>query len=729
MLSSPDASIVQSDSGQPNSPPVDNLSPKLLFLTVVVATAIFVFDILLPLGVAGGVPYVALVLVGIWYSKISHIYILAAIGTAMTILGYFTSPDGGIHWVVLTNRGLALFAIWITAFLIATRKDFENSLRSARDNLEVEVEERTRELKNQNTLIALLHQTAIAANKAKQVEDVLPICLEKICLYTGWPVGHVYFLSKGLPERMVPSCIWFLEDELSFHEFKQVTENSEFKPGEGLPGRILESGKPLWIRDVSEDDNFLRTKLTQEIASHSAYGIPVSVGNKVYAVLEFFSSNVDKSDIHFLNVVENIGTQLGRVIERMCAEKEVMEREEKIRNLLNSTAEAIYGLDLDGLCTFCNPAGIKMLGYEREQEMIGQNMHDLFHHSDINGRPILAKSSKMAKTSRKGMQFHTDSEVFSRKDGTFFPVEYWSYPIFSGDDHKGSVVTFLDISKRLEAQRALQDAHHEMEIKVQERTRELLESKKEAEIANRAKTEMLANMSHELRTPLNAIIGFSSTMQTETFGPINDKYLEYANDINQSGALLLELINDILDVSAIEVGKLELYEESLDVNKIIDLSIHMIESRAIAKQINFICKASEKLPKLYADRRRLTQILLNMLSNAVKFTPPSGEITLTASLEGGEAFVFTITDTGVGMDTEELAKAMTQFGQVDRANRQKQEGAGLGLPLTEELVKLHGGTFEIKSEKGTGTTIRISFPAERTIKSKENFTSSAVIAT
>ena len=244
----------------------------------------------------------------------------------------------------------------------------------------------------------------------------------------------------------------------------------------------------------------------------------------------------------------------------------------------------------------------------------------------------------------------------------------------------------------------------------------LLVAKEEAEYANRAKTELLANMSHELRTPLNAIIGFSETLKNEVFGPLpNDKYRDYINDIHASGSHLLELINDILDVSAIEAGNLELHEEKLDAGKVVTASMRLVNYRAQSKGLKLSKRLDDNLPLLYADKRRLKQILLNLLSNAIKFTDEDGAVSLDVVRGGGGSIDFIIADTGIGMDQHGLVIAMSSFGQVDGSLSRKHEGSGLGLPLTKGLVESHGGRFKIDSEIGVGTTVTVSFPAERTV--------------
>ena len=230
------------------------------------------------------------------------------------------------------------------------------------------------------------------------------------------------------------------------------------------------------------------------------------------------------------------------------------------------------------------------------------------------------------------------------------------------------------------------------------------------------KTEFLANMSHELRTPLNAIIGFSEVIENEILGKAdsNPKYVGYARDINSAGEHLLNVINDILDIAKIEVGRLELDEEVFDLDNSFDSCVKMLAEHADKSGVVLTRATPAPLPNFKGDEKKFKQIVLNLLSNAIKFTPKGGSVTLEAGVEENGALRVAVADTGIGIAPEDQAKVMAPFMQVESAQSRKYEGTGLGLPISQALAELHGGKVSMSSKLGAGTTITLLFPASRT---------------
>ena len=250
------------------------------------------------------------------------------------------------------------------------------------------------------------------------------------------------------------------------------------------------------------------------------------------------------------------------------------------------------------------------------------------------------------------------------------------------------------------------------QAQLEETTRQLQDALAAAAAGSQAKSQFLAMMSHELRTPLNAIIGFSEIAVKEMFGPLSQRYRDYAKSVADSGTHLLGLINDVLDFSKIEAGHFDLDEQPVDVAAIVGEATHMLESQAAAASVRLGTELADALPPVMADPRRLRQILLNLLSNAVKFTGAGGEVQVSAWSDESGLWI-AVSDTGIGMAEQDIPNALERFVQIDSDLNRKHGGTGLGLPLSKRLVELHDGTLEIKSTLGVGTTVTVRLPRRR----------------
>jgi signal transduction histidine kinase len=272
------------------------------------------------------------------------------------------------------------------------------------------------------------------------------------------------------------------------------------------------------------------------------------------------------------------------------------------------------------------------------------------------------------------------------------------------------LITEVDVTETKLYQRQLEDSQALLE----RQTAELRAAQQGAEAASRAKSSFLAHMSHELRTPLNAIIGFSDVVRRGTLGDISPPlYRDYAEIIHESGTHLLTLINDILDISKIEAGKFDLQPEHLDPHLLTESSRRLISGLVEKSGNTLTVTVEDQLRSVFADDRAIKQIILNLLSNAVKFTPAGGQITLTARVHGKDGSQFIVSDTGIGMSTAEIAKAMDPFGQVNSTIAGKHRGTGLGLSLAKMLTELHGGRLEIESTPKVGTRVSVILPGQQ----------------
>ncbi len=374
---------------------------------------------------------------------------------------------------------------------------------------------------------------------------------------------------------------------------------------------------------------------------------------------------------------------------------EVATREVGLRQqfklLLDSTAEAIFGVDLNGHCMFCNPACAHLLGYASPDNLLGQPMHDLMHHTRPDGTPFPASECGNMVAMRSGKTAHLEDELLWRADGTSFPAECWCNPMMRDGRLIGAVVTFVEISarKRIEA--------------------ELRQAKSAAETANVAKSEFLANMSHEIRTPMNGIIGMTElALDTE----LNSEQREYIELVSSSAAALLGVINDILDFSKIEAGKLQLEALPFNVGELVNSLLRSLSFRAEEKGLELIGHQDADVPDtLVGDPNRLRQVLVNLMGNALKFTE-QGEVVIRVAcaprLGNRIGLHFSVIDTGIGIPPEKQERVFEAFAQADCSTTRRYGGTGLGLSISRQLVDMMQGRMWLESAVGQGSTFHFT---------------------
>jgi len=608
----------------------------LLLLSVVIAAAIFLFDINLPLGVAGGVPYVALVLLGSWSSRSWFIIALASTGLVLTIVGYFYSPPGGVPWIVLANRGLAIFAICVTAIILLYRLRTRQALNKS--------EERYRDFTESASdwvwETGPDHCFTFASDRLFEIKNVTR---QEVIGKTRWQISEN--ASSENPSKLWEEHKIEMEKHLPIKDFRY-----KFKDRDGSIQQVSINGKPVF------DENG-----------------------------EFLGYRGSGTDI----------TEQFRYSVALDAEKQ------KAEKYLDVSEAMIVGLNRDGNVETINKKTADYMGYT-EQEIVGKNWFSLaIEESDRDEVFNVFKS--LMNEQIENFEYFENKIITKRGDSL-----YISWHNVLQTDQDGKITGTLSSGQNITVRKQLEE--------------EIVQAQERAEIANRSKSEFLANMSHELRTPLNAIIGFSEMLSIKTIEPLSgDKQEEYVNHIHNSGQHLLELINDILDVSTIEADKLELVESSVDIAEAVAASLLLVQARAKQNEVELINKIDHDCPIIRADERRIKQIMLNLLSNAVKFTNPGGTVTISAEKLNDGSISISVADTGIGMNEADLAQALEKFGQAKRGNLGLSgEGTGLGLPLTQGLVERHGGRIEIDSEPDKGTTVIVHIPKDRVLETSLN---------
>lgn len=463
---------------------------------------------------------------------------------------------------------------------------------------------------------------------------------------------------------------------------REILNRLEVPFGTGITGHVARTGKPTLVDDFHHDDHYI----PDLEPARSGVCVPLLSGDRILGVIDCEHSQPGYFRPSHLELLTTVAAMTSSKLELMRKDQVLRENERNYRAIVEDQTEMISRHGLDGLRTFVNESYCRFHGKTREQ-LLGTSAYDGMAPEDLRRLKDIYKT--LTPDNPTG-EFEVS---FPGSDGSTVWQRWTKRAIFDDDMN---IIEYQAVG------------HDITENKQAEIDR--INALEAARRASTAKSDFLAAMSHELRTPLNAILGFAEIIGQEHLGPLGTKkYVEYANDIQSSGEYLLSLVSDLLDISSIEAGQTTLKKEQLNVVELIDECLHLLAEKAERNSQIIVADVPESLPALPADKRALRQVLLNLLTNALKYTPDGGRIDITASVSETE-MCFRIADTGIGIPAERLSDLTQPFLRVGVDAYKPVEGWGLGLAITKSLIELHGGTMTIESAVGKGTTVEVKLP-------------------
>jgi PAS domain S-box-containing protein len=545
--------------------------------------------------------------------------------------------------------------------------------------------------------ITLLYDATKMAAETEGFEEAIQRCVDMVCQTTGWPVGHAYLADETDPEQLCPTEIWHVGDRDAHAEFRRVTRETSFRRGVGLPGRVLATGKVAWIEDVHNDSNFSRARMCDDIGVRGAFAFPITLGGRVVAVLEFFIIEASAPEEALLQMMQLLGEQIGRVLERNQSTVAFKQEQAYLETVTRQILDALIVIDQRGTMKSANLATCTMFGYA-EEELIGHNVRMLMpnpYKDEHDGYIRNYRETGRARIIGIGREVRG-----RRKSGQVFPMR-----LAVSEGRTGNQEIFIGLIQDISQQKADHEQLEQQSDALARQAQQLIEALAKAKAATEAKSAFLASMSHEIRTPMNGILGFTGLLlDTE----LNPDQRDFAETVQGSGDALMSVINDILDFSKIEAGKMDLETIDFDlrttVAEVIDLLTFSVEEKDL--QIRSSIEPGTNV-LLTGDPGRLRQILTNLIGNAIKFTE-RGEIAVHVkpNREGEDAVShrFTVTDTGIGINKQAQDVLFQSFTQVDASTTRQFGGTGLGLAISRQLAELMGGSIGVDSREGVGST-------------------------
>ena len=582
---------------------------------------------------------------------------------------------------------------------ITAERQATEALLTAKDTLEERVRERT-------ASIRLLENIVIAANSAESLEAALQTALHEICLYAGWPVGHAYIAEDGKEAgRLVPKGLWHIDSAEGLTSLSEATQTMRFGGGDDLPERAMEEQHVIWIEHLNREPDFPRAAFTEEAGLKSGIAFPVLTNGQVVAVLEFFTAKTIRLDESILTTLNNVGTQLGSVAERKRSE-EALRRSQlaadqahyRLVDAIEAISEGFALFDQDECLILCNTK-FKELVFGNKQHLVslGMSFGEMIRAIVYSGQiPDAIGSEEEWVEQRLDKHHKMERLLVHNNDDLWLQIDEYR----TGEG--GFVALYADVTELKEHEQELSGLVEELGV-----------ARDDAVTANATKSAFLANMSHELRTPMNAIIGYSEMLSEDAEDDGLDDMLEDLSKITAAGKHLLSLINDILDLSKIEAGKMDLFLETFPIAEMMkdvsNTAVSLVEKNNNKSELI----VAEDAGDMYADMTKIRQVLFNLISNAAKFTK-DGTISLIASREiRGELpwIRFAISDTGIGIPEDKIDKIFQEFSQADESTTKDYGGTGLGLTLTKRFCEMMGGEITVESEVGVGSSFIIALPA------------------
>ncbi|MCU1261542.1 MAG: hypothetical protein JWO80_4427, partial [Bryobacterales bacterium] len=525
---------------------------------------------------------------------------------------------------------------------------------------------------------------------AVDVDPALKKILEAAGANLGWDFGALWTVDEA---ANVLRCRETWHDQrVNGSSFALISRDLTFAPGVGLPGAIWLSAEPKWIEDFAVADDFHRKDFAAQTGLRSGFGFPILAGGKVLGVVEFLHSQITSPEPELMLTVTVLGNQIGQFLQRKQAEQELRESEARNRAVLQTSQDCIITIDSGSRVLEFNSAAEQTFGYLRE-DVIGRELPDLIIPPNLRE----AHRSGLARylSEGEGPVLGNRIEVSGmHADGHEFPIELSANRI----PIEGVALFTAFIRDITERKRHVE---------------ELKQAKAASESANMAKSQFLASMSHELRTPLNAIIGYSEMLQEEVEELGAGELRPDLQKVHAAGKHLLELINEVLDLSKIEAGRMELYQEELDIADALRDIAGTMQPLAQKNGNSLDVQCTPGLGIMVADLTKFRQSVLNLLSNACKFTE-GGTVTLAAERfeQGGSPWIrVRVSDTGIGIPQDKLEQIFEPFSQADASTSRHYGGTGLGLALSRRFSRLMGGDLTAESEPGKGSTFTIGLPA------------------